>query len=427
MRFTSLVFLVFLCPIWAAESDKVDFDPMDALKELCLEPGSDTAAILEKLREIAVQEDSFHSERVELEVVFAGQLDGRQGLEDFTRKVFQLAASRQRKIKSLARDLRGMLRGPTRKRFAAIALPDLTDPGKTVYGMFRRPSSSSETSRMRDARNETMGSGPPRTLETIFDHTVHPQLKKGCVHCHTSNNRKRIKKAFDDEQTRESCESLYWWRYRRNELIPEMKRCMECHKSGQAQASCTLCHPDYDEETILSDSYNPYSWLKAGMPAPAFRLETLDGKEVDSAIPLAGGYLVVQFGSSTSSLYLRQVDNTNALVEKYADRPVTFLTVYTKESHPELIAGENWIPANQADLATRARICRNTLTERGIRDGSLLVVDDWPGRVNRLYGGFPNSVFIIDPTGRIAWRAAWCRVDHVDEKLNELLGRNGKK
>jgi hypothetical protein len=68
-------------------------------------------------------------------------------------------------------------------------------------------------------------------------------------------------------------------------------------------------------------------------------------------------------------------------------------------------------------------VCRQKLTEHGISDKAVMLIDDEKGKVSKLYGGYPNSVFIIDRSGRIAWKAAWMNVDAVDSTLEALLNK----
>ena len=73
---------------------------------------------------------------------------------------------------------------------------------------------------------------------------------------------------------------------------------------------------------------------------------------------------------------------------------------------------------------TRAEVCRDTLARQGVIDKTLLLVDAWPGKVSALYGGCPNSVFIISPSGKIAWKAERAKTDELAAALQELLWKH---
>jgi len=50
-------------------------------------------------------------------------------------------------------------------------------------------------------------------------------------------------------------------------------------------------------------------------------------------------------------------------------------------------------------------------------------VDDVGGSIHRDYGRMPNSTYIIDKSGRVAFRALWTRPNVIREALDELLER----
>ena len=70
---------------------------------------------------------------------------------------------------------------------------------------------------------------------------------------------------------------------------------------------------------------------KAGEPAVDFTLSTPDGKEVKLE-DYKGKWVVIETGSITCSMYVKNVGGFAKLRQKYPD--VEFLLVYVREAHP---------------------------------------------------------------------------------------------
>ncbi|HVZ60400.1 MAG TPA: hypothetical protein VG892_06395, partial [Terriglobales bacterium] len=50
-----------------------------------------------------------------------------------------------------------------------------------------------------------------------------------------------------------------------------------------------------------------------------------------------------------------------------------------------------------------------------------ILVDDLDGRIHRSYGGLPNSTFLIERSGRVAFRCSWTNPKKLRAALEELL------
>ena len=100
------------------------------------------------------------------------------------------------------------------------------------------------------------------------------------------------------------------------------------------------------------------------------------------------------------------------LASRYADE-AHFLFVYTREAHP----GEHYPPHQYYEQKMlHARSFRERL---GI--GRTILVDSLQGRVHRMFGGVSNMSWIVDHTGRVAYRAAWTVADDIERALSEVL------
>ena len=111
------------------------------------------------------------------------------------------------------------------------------------------------------------------------------------------------------------------------------------------------------------------------------------------------------------------------LAKRYAEG-AHFLFVYTREAHP----GEFYPPHQyyEQKLLHAASFRERLGVERTI------VVDSLQGKVHRIFGGVSNMSWIVDHTGRVAYRAAWTVADDIERALQEVLAarelkRNGEE
>ena len=100
-----------------------------------------------------------------------------------------------------------------------------------------------------------------------------------------------------------------------------------------------------------------------------------------------------------------------ALAKEFADQ-VHFLFVYSREAHPgELIPHH----ASYKQKVKQAKMLRDLGQSRPI------LVDSLSGDVHRTYGGVANMSWIVDHTGRVAYKASWTDVDDIRSVLAETL------
>jgi peroxiredoxin len=151
---------------------------------------------------------------------------------------------------------------------------------------------------------------------------------------------------------------------------------------------------------------------KPGEKAPDFELESLDGEKIRLSDYAGKDNVVLTFGSATCPMTAGSIRKLNRLYEDYTD-DVEFLFVYVREAHP----GDE-LPAHHSmdDKSEAAELLRD---EEELEIPILL--DKLDGKVHRHYGGLPNSTYLIDKTGRVAFRAMWTRPRVVEEAIEELL------
>ncbi|HUN89333.1 MAG TPA: redoxin domain-containing protein [Terriglobales bacterium] len=153
---------------------------------------------------------------------------------------------------------------------------------------------------------------------------------------------------------------------------------------------------------------------KPGDRAPDVELRSLYGDKIRLSDYEGVKNVVLTFGSATCPFTAAAIRGLNDLYADYEDnKDVQFLFVYVREAHP----GEK-IPAHQSqsDKREAAKLFRE---EENVE--MPILVDEVDGRVHRRYGKMPNSTYVIDKSGRVAFRALWTKASVVEEALEELL------
>jgi hypothetical protein len=106
------------------------------------------------------------------------------------------------------------------------------------------------------------------------------------------------------------------------------------------------------------------------------------------------------------------------LYEDFGDR-VQFVSVYVREAHP----GESY--PHHTGEEQKMRHARDWA--RQDRVPWPVAVDTLDGAVHRAYGPLPNPVYLIDRTGRVAFRALWAgQQGLLRDKIEELLEREAE-
>jgi hypothetical protein len=109
-----------------------------------------------------------------------------------------------------------------------------------------------------------------------------------------------------------------------------------------------------------------------------------------------------------------------ALQAKCADRDVAFLYVYTREPHPnQRMRGFDFGEEPQ----TRSIEERRRNAKRCVERHALTIpwiVDEMDGRIQRAYGGLPNSAFLVRSDGVVAYKEAWADAGRLEAEISKL-------
>lgn len=171
-----------------------------------------------------------------------------------------------------------------------------------------------------------------------------------------------------------------------------------------------------------SISQPPVIEPKAGHSAVDFALENLEGKSLSLKEMLSDKPVVIVSASASCPIYRNVMFQVENLRKKYAEK-IKVLLIYTLEAHPAIDPSpytENG--SGQWTLAVNVKdriLVRQTsnyaarkqnalaLAERYSLDRSAILVDDRDNPFWQNYGKFPNSLFLIDRSGKVYFSEAW--------------------
>ena len=145
---------------------------------------------------------------------------------------------------------------------------------------------------------------------------------------------------------------------------------------------------------------------KAGELAENFTVCDQNGKPV-SLYDFRGKWVVLETGSITCAMYVKNIPGIKELQAKYPD--VEFLLVYVREAHPGSRLGPHQSNGQKIERAEKLR--------QFYDEPRKILIDDLQGKMHKAYGELPNMVYIIDPDGRIIYRSDWAFPKRIDKIL----------
>lgn len=109
----------------------------------------------------------------------------------------------------------------------------------------------------------------------------------------------------------------------------------------------------------------------------------------------------------------------DALAERYADRSVRSIFLYTREAHP----AENYRHHERMDDKRR----NAKAFQKAYRVKREIYLDSLDGQAHHAFGLLPNMTWIIGPGGIIHYKAAWTEAEHVERSLEYVLDHMGRR
>ncbi len=163
---------------------------------------------------------------------------------------------------------------------------------------------------------------------------------------------------------------------------------------------------NYDRYKMSEYDLGNFPGSRAGEQAEEFTLFSSAGAAV-SLSDYRGKWVVIETGSITCSMYVKNIGGIRRLRDKYPD--VEFLLVYVREAHP---GSRLKPPATQEEKLALGKQLKEIYNEP--RE---VLVDRLDGDMHRRYGALPNMVYVIDPAGRVVYRCDWAFPRNIDRVL----------
>ena len=133
----------------------------------------------------------------------------------------------------------------------------------------------------------------------------------------------------------------------------------------------------------------------AGDVAPDFTVSDLETGEPVSLSSLRGKWVVIETGSSTCSMYTKNIPGMESLCAEHPD--VEFLVIYVHEAHPGERLHQH---KNFNEKVSAARLLKPRYNEN-----RRVLVDSHAGDFHRVYGMKPNFIYVIRPDGTVHYVA----------------------
>jgi Iodothyronine deiodinase len=163
-------------------------------------------------------------------------------------------------------------------------------------------------------------------------------------------------------------------------------------------------------------------WNRAPEPgdeAPGFELQSLAGEMVRLSDFKGNSNVVITFGSATCPQTAASIGGLRALAREFAKSEVEFLFLYVREAHP----GAELPPHRSMEDKARAAL----LLQEQEKITFPVLIDELGGETHRKYGALPNASFLVDKSGRIAYRSLASNGPSLGAALEELLERQKER
>ena len=177
-------------------------------------------------------------------------------------------------------------------------------------------------------------------------------------------------------------------------------------------ASARIGHDEYRFERVtigllMDDSRFRKDTPSACDPFPQFELPTTDGRWIRKDDFVGKRPLLAVFGSKSCPLTVSSFEPLKQLYQEFG-RDIEFVTVNVREAHP----GENYRQPMNYEL--KLRHARELQTRYEIP--WVVAVDDIDGTLHRALDTKPNSAYLMDKNGKIAFRTLFAGDDTALEQ-----------
>jgi peroxiredoxin len=181
----------------------------------------------------------------------------------------------------------------------------------------------------------------------------------------------------------------------------------------------TYNYEHFSRELLHGLARAPFTGPEPGDHAPDFKATTLDGETLRLSDFKGKKNVLLIFGSATCPMTAGSISDVNELYDHFRGDDIEFLFVYVREAHPGEI-----IPAHR-NLREKVEAARLLRDEEDIE--MPVIVDDLRGSIHRKYSRLPNPAFLIDRSGRVAFRSMWTKPEQLESAIEELLERQTER
>jgi peroxiredoxin len=169
----------------------------------------------------------------------------------------------------------------------------------------------------------------------------------------------------------------------------------------------------FTREHLHDTGRTAFTGPEPGEHAPDFKARSLDGETIRLSDYQGKKNVLLIFGSATCPMTAGSIGGINDLYDEFRGDEIEFLFIYTREAHP----GEE-TPAHRS-MSDKTRAARLLRDEEDME--MPIVIDDLRGTIHRKYSRLPNPAFLIDKSGRVAFRCMWAKPEILGEAMEELL------
>ena len=155
---------------------------------------------------------------------------------------------------------------------------------------------------------------------------------------------------------------------------------------------------------------------KVGFPAPDFSAPIVDGTMVRLSDFWGKRHVVIVTGAVTSPMCAFEVPAFNELHQEFVSREVSFLLLYTRESHP----AENY--PSHSSWEQKLSYARDLQRLENVQFP--IIVDSLDGKIHKSYGTWPNALFVVHKDGRLIFRSNMANHSELRQFLDDLMAAN---
>ena len=169
----------------------------------------------------------------------------------------------------------------------------------------------------------------------------------------------------------------------------------------------------FTRELLREAEAERFTGPRAGDEAPNFRSRTLSGESIRLSDYRGKKNVLLVFGSATCPMTASSIPGIQRLYERLRGDEIEFLFVYAREAHPGERVPAHFSMAGKLKAATLLRDEEDMLMP--------MAVDDLRGSIHRKYSKLPNPAYLIDRSGRVAFRCMWANAEAIEKAIAELL------